>query len=196
LRRSSASWLRRTCGNPFVSCCGMAVELDGLHQRSFDREGIRPSAGEHRARTTIRRREVGAGNGKGSWERADFSSGRPAKEREPIGDRGALMPNCVVRPPPRERRSRASPGLVERRRSSRRPCFSIRVGQNQALRSRWRPAAQRTEPSRYLRISPSDQWIIRQAQPRPSRSIRASFPRTHREITEAWSGRRRAPSPR
>ena len=39
---------------------GTAGELDGSRQRSFDHEGIRPSAGEHRKRTTIRRREVGA----------------------------------------------------------------------------------------------------------------------------------------
>jgi hypothetical protein len=67
---------------------GTAGELDGSRQRSFDREGIRPSAGEHRERTTIRRREVGAGNGKESGVRTDRSSGRPAKESERIGNRG------------------------------------------------------------------------------------------------------------
>ena len=67
---------------------GTAGELDGSRQRSFDHEGIRPSAGEHRERTTIRRREVGAGNGKRSRVGADRSSGRPATESEPIGDRG------------------------------------------------------------------------------------------------------------
>ena len=41
-------------------------ELDGSRQRSFDDEGMRPSAGEHRVRTTIPRQELGAGNGKGS----------------------------------------------------------------------------------------------------------------------------------
>ena len=66
---------------------GMAGELDGSRQRGFDREGIGPSAGEHRARTTIRRREMGAGNGKESRVRADRSSGRPAKESERIGVR-------------------------------------------------------------------------------------------------------------
>jgi hypothetical protein len=44
--------------------------------------------GEHRRRTTIWRREVGAGNGKRSWVGADRSSGRPATESEPFGDRG------------------------------------------------------------------------------------------------------------
>jgi len=34
--------------------CGTAGELDGSRQRSSDSEGIRPSAGEHRKRTTIR----------------------------------------------------------------------------------------------------------------------------------------------
>jgi hypothetical protein len=33
---------------------GTAGELDGSRQRYFDHEGIRPSAGEHRERTTIR----------------------------------------------------------------------------------------------------------------------------------------------
>jgi hypothetical protein len=63
-------------------------ELDGSRQRSFDHEGIRPSPGEHRRRTTIWRREVGAGNGKRSRVGADRSSGRPPAESEPIGDRG------------------------------------------------------------------------------------------------------------
>jgi hypothetical protein len=65
-----------------------AGESDGSLQRSFDHEGIRLSAGEHRARTTIRRREVGAGNGKASRVGADRSSGRQPTESEPIGDRG------------------------------------------------------------------------------------------------------------
>jgi hypothetical protein len=95
LRRLSASWLRRTCGNPFVSCRGAAGELDGSRQRSFDRERIRRSAGEHRARTTIRRREVDARNGKESRVRADRSPGRPAKESEPIGDRGDKLSTRV-----------------------------------------------------------------------------------------------------
>ena len=67
---------------------GMAGELDGSRQRSFDHEGIRPSAGEHRERTTIRRREVGAGNGKRSRPGADRSSGRPPMESDPIDQRG------------------------------------------------------------------------------------------------------------
>jgi hypothetical protein len=53
---------------------GTAGELDGSRQRSFDHEGIRPSAGEHRKRMTIRRREVGARNGKRSRPTADRSS--------------------------------------------------------------------------------------------------------------------------
>ena len=67
---------------------GTAGELDGSRQRSFDQEGMRPSASEHRERTTIRRREVGAGNGKRSRVGADRSSRRRPKESEPIGDRG------------------------------------------------------------------------------------------------------------
>jgi hypothetical protein len=35
---------------------GTAGELGGSRQRSSDDDGMRPSAGEHRARTTIRRR--------------------------------------------------------------------------------------------------------------------------------------------
>jgi hypothetical protein len=66
---------------------GTAGELDGSRQRSFDQEGIRPSAGEHRERTTTRRREVGAGNGKRTRPGADRSSGRPRTESERIGDR-------------------------------------------------------------------------------------------------------------
>ena len=65
-----------------------AGELDGSRQRSFDHEGIRPSADEHRERTTIRRREVGAGNGKRFWAGADCSSARPPRESERIGERG------------------------------------------------------------------------------------------------------------
>jgi hypothetical protein len=40
---------------------GTADELDGLRQRSFDLEGIRPSAGEHRERgdPTAKRRGCG-----------------------------------------------------------------------------------------------------------------------------------------
>jgi hypothetical protein len=34
---------------------GTAGERDGSRQRSFDHKGIRPSTGEHRERTTIRR---------------------------------------------------------------------------------------------------------------------------------------------
>jgi hypothetical protein len=64
---------------------GRAGELDDSRQRSFDQEGIRPSAGEHRERTTIRRREVGAGNGKRSRVGSDRSSGRQPTESEPIG---------------------------------------------------------------------------------------------------------------
>jgi len=67
---------------------GTAGELDGSRQRSSDHEGIGPSAGEHRERTIIRRREVGAANGNGSRPAADRSSGRPPTESERIGDRG------------------------------------------------------------------------------------------------------------
>jgi hypothetical protein len=49
---------------------------------------MRRSAGEHLERTTIRRREVDAGNGKRSRVGADRSSGRPPTESERIGDRG------------------------------------------------------------------------------------------------------------
>jgi hypothetical protein len=67
---------------------GTAGELDGSRQRSFDHEGMRPSAGEHRERTTVRRREVGAGNRKRSPIGADRSPGRPPTESERINDRG------------------------------------------------------------------------------------------------------------
>jgi hypothetical protein len=70
-----------------ASAGGMAGELDGSRQRYSDHEGITPSASEHRQRTTIRRREVGAGNGKRSRIGADRSSGRPPTESERIGDR-------------------------------------------------------------------------------------------------------------
>jgi hypothetical protein len=66
---------------------GTTSELDGTRRRSFDHVGIRPSAGEHRERTTIRRRELGAGNGKRSRVGADRSSRRPPTESERIGDR-------------------------------------------------------------------------------------------------------------
>jgi hypothetical protein len=60
--------------------CGTAGELGGSRQRSFDQEGIRPSAGEHRERTTIRRREVGAGNGKDlGLKQTVRPEGRPRK---------------------------------------------------------------------------------------------------------------------
>ena len=62
-------------------------KLDGSRQRSFGQKGIRPGAGEHRDTTTIRRREVGAGNGKGSRVEADRSSGSPPTPSEAIGDR-------------------------------------------------------------------------------------------------------------
>ena len=67
---------------------GTAGGPDGSRQRSFDREGIGPSAGEHRERTIIRRRDVGAANGKRSRVGADRSSGRPPTESEPIGAPG------------------------------------------------------------------------------------------------------------
>jgi hypothetical protein len=67
---------------------GTADELDGPCRRSFDHEGIRSSARQHRKRTTIRRREVGAGNVKESRVGADRSSGRPPTENEPIGGGG------------------------------------------------------------------------------------------------------------
>jgi hypothetical protein len=53
---------RHGCDQSFVIALsgGTAGELDGSRQRSFDHEGIRPSAGEHRKWTTVRRREVGA----------------------------------------------------------------------------------------------------------------------------------------
>jgi hypothetical protein len=68
-------------------CLSTAGELDGSRQRSSEHEGIRPSAGDHRERTTIRRRAVGARNGKRSRVGADRSSGRPPTESERIGDR-------------------------------------------------------------------------------------------------------------
>jgi hypothetical protein len=71
-----------------VSSGGTYGELEGSRQRSCDHEGIRANAREHRERTTIRQREVGAGNGKRSRVGADCSSGTPATESEPIGDRG------------------------------------------------------------------------------------------------------------
>jgi len=43
---------------------GTAGELDGSRQRPFDRERMRPSPSEHRERTTLRRRRVGAATGK------------------------------------------------------------------------------------------------------------------------------------
>ena len=48
----------------------------------------RPCADEHRERTTMRRREMGAGNCKRSRVGADRSSGGPPTESKPIGDRG------------------------------------------------------------------------------------------------------------
>jgi hypothetical protein len=74
---------------------GTADELDGSRQRSFDQEGIRPSAGEHRERTTLRRRDVGAGNGKRTRPGADRSSGRPPTESERIGERGNKLSTRV-----------------------------------------------------------------------------------------------------
>jgi hypothetical protein len=84
---------RHGCVQSFVIALarGTAGKLDGSRQRGFDQEGIRPSAGEHRARTTIRRREVGAETGKESRVKAVRSSGSPAKESEPIGDRGKKL---------------------------------------------------------------------------------------------------------
>jgi hypothetical protein len=76
---------------------GAAGELDGSRQRSFDQEGIRPTAGEHRERTTIRRREVSGGNGNRSRPGADrSSSGSPPTESERIGDQGG---NLITRIP-------------------------------------------------------------------------------------------------
>ena len=70
---------------------GTAGGPDGSRQRSFDREGIGPSAGEHRERTIIRRRDVGAANGKRSRVGADRSAGRPPMESERIGDRAEKL---------------------------------------------------------------------------------------------------------
>jgi hypothetical protein len=59
----------------------------GSRERCFDHEGIRPSAGDRRERTTIRRTEVGAGNGTRSRVGTHRSSGRPPTESERIDDR-------------------------------------------------------------------------------------------------------------
>ncbi len=55
-------------------------ELDGSRQLSSNREGIRPSAGEPRQRTTLRRGRLGDANCKPTGLAAHGSSGRPAPQ--------------------------------------------------------------------------------------------------------------------
>ena len=52
-------------------------ELDGSRQHALDREGIRPRAGKHRERTTLRRRRVGPADGQEPRTGADRPSRRP-----------------------------------------------------------------------------------------------------------------------
>jgi hypothetical protein len=64
-----------------------SCELDGSCQRAFDREGARPSASQHRERTTLRRGRMGAANSEGSRAGAHRSPGGPATKSEPIRHR-------------------------------------------------------------------------------------------------------------
>lgn len=65
--------------------------IDGSRQRLSHSEGNRSNAGEHPKRTTIRRREVGAGNGQSPRVGADRPSGRTSTEIKPFGDRGRKL---------------------------------------------------------------------------------------------------------
>jgi hypothetical protein len=58
----------------------LSCKLDGSCQRAFDLEGARPSASQHRERTTLRRGRMGAANSEGSRVGAHRSPGGPADE--------------------------------------------------------------------------------------------------------------------
>ena len=81
------AWRGGDQGSVIALAGGTAGELDGSRQHPFDRERIRPSAGEHRERTTLRWGRLGEANGKGSRLGAHRSSGGPATESEPIRER-------------------------------------------------------------------------------------------------------------
>jgi hypothetical protein len=64
-----------------------ALRAEGSCQRAIDREGARPSASQHRERTTLRRRRMGAANSEGSRVGAHRSPGGLATKSEPIRHR-------------------------------------------------------------------------------------------------------------
>jgi hypothetical protein len=65
----------------------LSCELDCSCQRAFEREGARPSASQHRERTTLRRGGMGAANSEGSRAGAHRSPGGQATKSEPIRHR-------------------------------------------------------------------------------------------------------------
>ena len=65
----------------------LSCELDGSCQRAFDREGARPSASQHRERTTLRRGRMRAANSEGSRVGAHRAPGGPATKSETIRHR-------------------------------------------------------------------------------------------------------------
>jgi hypothetical protein len=91
---------------------GTAGERDGSRQRSFDHDGMRPREGEHRERTTVRRRKVCVGNGKRSRPGADRSSGRLPTESEPIGNRGDKLITRILSSGQIDRRTNRGPVSV------------------------------------------------------------------------------------
>jgi hypothetical protein len=65
----------------------LSCELDGSCQRAFGRERARPSASQHRERTTLGRGGMGEANSEGSRVGAHRSPGGPATKSEPIRHR-------------------------------------------------------------------------------------------------------------
>jgi hypothetical protein len=115
------------CVLAFAMAGGTADELGGSCRRSFDHEGIRWSARQHRERTTIRRREVDAGNVKESRVGADRSSGRPPTENEPIGGGGDKLITRIPSSGQIDRQTNRLPVSLSRLRNRGRHPFHVSV---------------------------------------------------------------------
>jgi hypothetical protein len=93
--------MERDRWNPIGVACGARTgvawavdELDGARQLPIDREGVGPSASEHRQRTTLQRRRIGEANCKQTRFGAHRSPAGPPAQSEPIRDRFDKIVTC------------------------------------------------------------------------------------------------------